>query len=256
MKRTDLAFRERYDLHAGKAKVLEQRRDVFLITRQSIKRFGDHHVEAAAARVRQELLIAWTQMAPTRRRRRRTTMNEADSPLGSEWRRKCSHRRKTSSEHQRENLDRGSGPHLQGKDRGGGMDAGGDRHRRRAKSEAIPMTGAAAERPRVLGEFGYDVRRFQRWSRAGWSGGPNGAINALANQQVGAISSTRVRRSTEQIASHRLDGCTPHKARRARTIGTPMNVPNRPPMKVEEEIATARRMEKIDSTLPDTRGST
>ena len=57
----DLAFCEGYDLHAGKAQVLEQRCDVLLITRQSIKRFRDHHVEAAAARVHQELLIAWTQ---------------------------------------------------------------------------------------------------------------------------------------------------------------------------------------------------
>ena len=48
----------------AKLEVLEQRCDVLLITRQSIKRFRDHHVEAAAARVHQEgFLIAWTQMA-------------------------------------------------------------------------------------------------------------------------------------------------------------------------------------------------
>ena len=61
MKLADLAFGERNERHARELEMLEQRRDIGLIARYPVKRFGEHDIELARLRVSQQLLDARAQ---------------------------------------------------------------------------------------------------------------------------------------------------------------------------------------------------
>jgi hypothetical protein len=52
------------NLHAGKAQMLEQGRDVGLIARDTVQRLGEHDVEPATLGVLQQRLNPWPENEP------------------------------------------------------------------------------------------------------------------------------------------------------------------------------------------------